>query len=100
MDNNSVQQPDPNDPQVQKDPETWTTGKEAATEPQKSYLQTLGQQTGEHVDDNLTKAEASEKIEELQQKREESDVAQKSDGYDIETGDDPNLNGDDDAHAN
>lgn len=73
---------------------------EPATETQRSYLDTLGQQTGEHIDTNLSRAEAGEKIEELRHKREESDVAPKSDGYDIETGDDPNLHGDDDAHAN
>jgi len=35
---------------------------------QQSYLDTLAGETGEHVDQHLTKAEASEKIEELQEK--------------------------------
>ena len=34
----------------------------------RSYLQTLADEAGEEVDLNLTKAEASKRIEELQQK--------------------------------
>lgn len=51
-----------------KDPETWTTGDEAMTGAQKSYLSTLSEEAKEEFDENLTKAEASIKIEELQQK--------------------------------
>jgi hypothetical protein len=54
-------------PNPQKDPEDWVTGDEPATGPQASYLSTLAQEAGEDVDpDELTKAEASEKIDELQ----------------------------------
>jgi hypothetical protein len=53
-------------PNPAKDPEDWTTGEEAMTGPQASYLQTLCQEAGEEFDPNLTKAEASKKIEELQ----------------------------------
>ena len=35
---------------------------------QQSYLHTLAEEAGEEVDDNMTKAEASKKIDELQQK--------------------------------
>jgi hypothetical protein len=50
----------------EKDPADWVTGDEPATGPQESYLSTLSQQTGEQVDaEHLTKAEASEKIDEL-----------------------------------
>jgi len=35
---------------------------------QRSYLQTLADEAGEEIDPNLTKAEASKKIDELQQK--------------------------------
>ena len=53
----------------EKDPSDWVTGDEPATGPQESYLSTLAQQTGEQVDtDHLTKAEASEKIDELRGK--------------------------------
>src|SRR5437763_16829895 len=50
----------------EKDPEEWTTGEEPMTGPQRSYLQTLCREAGEEVNDKLTKAEASTKIEELQ----------------------------------
>ncbi len=51
-----------------KDPQVWTTGGEPMTGAQDSYLHTLAQEAGEKVDDDLTKAEASEKIDELQEK--------------------------------
>ena len=52
-----------------KDPENWTTGDEPMTGPQASYLQTLMQQAGKdesELDPNLTKAQASVMIDELQ----------------------------------
>jgi hypothetical protein len=51
---------------LQKDPEDWVTGDETMTAAQASYLKTLSQEAGVSFDDNLTKAEASKKIEELQ----------------------------------
>ncbi|MCU1383650.1 MAG: hypothetical protein JWL71_2347 [Acidobacteria bacterium] len=58
-----------NDPQqhapLQKDPDDWKTGDEPMTASQRSYLETLAQDTGEAVDENLTKAEASKRIDEL-----------------------------------
>jgi hypothetical protein len=51
-----------------KDPDDWKTGDEEMTGAQRSYLQTLADEAGEEVDMNLTKAEASKKIDELQQK--------------------------------
>jgi len=51
-----------------KDPEDWTTGDEPMTGAQHSYLKTLSDEAGEQMDENLTKAEASKKINELQQK--------------------------------
>jgi hypothetical protein len=53
---------------AEKDPKDWVTGDEPMTGPQASYLQTLAQQAGEEVDDDLNKAEASMKIDELQEK--------------------------------
>ena len=50
-----------------KDPEDWTTGDEPMTGPQESYLATLAQEAGEDAPHDLTKAEASEEIERLQQ---------------------------------
>ena len=51
-----------------KDPDEWTTGDETMTGAQRSYLKTLSDEAGEEMDENLTKAEASKKIDELQQK--------------------------------
>ncbi|XXS70116.1 DUF3072 domain-containing protein [Sorangium sp. So ce131] len=50
---------------AQKDPRDWKTGDEPMTGAQASYLHTLAEQQGEEVPDDLTKAEASEKIDEL-----------------------------------
>ena len=51
-----------------KNPEDWKTGDEPMTGAQNSYLHTLASEAHEEVEDDLTKAEASEKIEELRQK--------------------------------
>jgi len=51
----------------EKDPSEWTTGDEPMTGPQRSYLHTLAQQAGEEPPpDDLTKAAASQAIDELQ----------------------------------
>ena len=55
-------------PNPEKDPEDWVTGDEPMTGPQMSYLQTLCQEAGEEFDPKLTKAQASERIDELQKK--------------------------------
>lgn len=51
-----------------KDPDEWKTGDEEMTGAQRSYLQTLADEAGEVIDFNLTKAEASKRIDELQHK--------------------------------
>jgi hypothetical protein len=51
-----------------KDPTEWTTGDEPMTGAQDSYLHTLARKAGEEVGDDLTKAEASIKIDELREK--------------------------------
>ena len=51
-----------------KDPENWTTGDEPMTGAQRSYLSTLSEEAGEEFDENLTKADASKRIDELQEK--------------------------------
>lgn len=67
QENTKVNTPDQRSNTV-KDPDQWTTGDEQMTGAQQSYLKTLSEEAGEEVDENLTKAEASKKIEELQQK--------------------------------
>jgi hypothetical protein len=58
---------DPSDARdAAKPTEEWVTGEEPMTGPQRSYLHTLAREAGEEVDDDLTKAEASERIEALQ----------------------------------
>jgi DUF3072 family protein len=51
---------------AEKDPETWTTGDEPMTGPQESYLSTLAREAGEEVPEGLSKAQASELIDKLQ----------------------------------
>jgi hypothetical protein len=53
---------------MEKDPKDWVTGDEPMTGPQRSYLGTLAQEAGEEVPDDLTKAQASEMIDRLQQR--------------------------------
>lgn len=53
---------------AEKNPDDWTTGDEAMTGAQASYLKTLSEEAGEPFDDTLTKADASKRIDELQAK--------------------------------
>lgn len=53
---------------LKKDPDDWKTGDEPMTDAQRSYLHTLADEAGEVADDDLTKAEASKRIDELQEK--------------------------------
>ncbi|OBA78271.1 DUF3072 domain-containing protein [Mycobacterium sp. 1164966.3] len=52
----------------QKDQSQWVTGDEPMTGPQRSYLNTLAQDAGEEIPENLSKAEASNLIDRLQQR--------------------------------
>ena len=53
---------------TEKDPDEWVTGEEPMTGAQASYLKTLSDEAGEPFDDALTKAQASKRIDELQQR--------------------------------
>ena len=66
----NVPQPDPiiSGSNAEKDPDEWITGAEPMTGAQKSYLKTLSDEAGEEFDETLSKAAASKRIEELQQK--------------------------------
>ena len=59
---------EPTDNPAAKDPSEWVTGDEPMTAAQRSYLDTLAREAGETVPADITKAEASEHIERLQQK--------------------------------
>jgi hypothetical protein len=52
---------------AEKDPDDWTTGGETMTGAQASYLKTLCEEAGEAFDPGLSKAEASKRIDALQQ---------------------------------
>ncbi len=67
MSDNPKLQDDPQDNTV-KDPSEWVTGDEPATGAQLSYLHTLAEGANEEVPDGLTKAQASERIDALQEK--------------------------------
>ncbi|MFH5803021.1 DUF3072 domain-containing protein [Alienimonas sp. DA493] len=58
----------PEDSNAVKDPDDWTTGDEPMTGAQASYLKTLCEEAGEEFDPNTTKAEASKRIDALQEK--------------------------------
>ena len=51
-----------------KDPHDWTTGDEPMTGAQASYLKTLSEEAHEEFPEELNKADASMKIDELQEK--------------------------------
>jgi hypothetical protein len=53
---------------IEKDPDEWVTGDEPMTGAQASYLKTLSEEAGQEFENNLTKSEASRRIEELQKK--------------------------------
>ena len=54
---------------AEKDPDDWTTGDEKMTGAQASYLKTLSEEAhqSDAYDETLTKAEASKRIDALQQ---------------------------------
>ena len=50
-----------------KSPDEWKTGDEPMTGAQRSYLKTLSDEANVPFEENLTKAEASKRIDELKQ---------------------------------
>ena len=51
---------------MEKDPSDWVTGDEPMTGAQRSYLKTLCEEAKQPFDENLSKAQASRRIDELQ----------------------------------
>ena len=66
-DHNPKSDPNPGSNTV-KDPDDWTTGDEPMTGAQASYLKTLSEEAHEEFDDTLSKADASKRIDALQEK--------------------------------
>ncbi len=66
-DHNPKTDPAPNSNTV-KNPDDWTTGAEPMTGAQASYLKTLSEQTDTEFDEELNKADASKRIDELRSK--------------------------------
>ena len=54
---------------LEKDPADWVTGEEPMTGAQASYLKTLCEEAGESFDPSMTKAQASQRIDELRTRR-------------------------------
>ena len=52
---------------TEKDPADWVTGDEPMTGAQRSYLKTLSEEAKVDFDETLSKADASKRIDELQQ---------------------------------
>ena len=52
---------------LEKDPTDWVTGDEPMTGAQASYLKTLCEEAGESFDPSMTKAQASQRIDELRE---------------------------------
>lgn len=52
---------------MRKNPDDWVTGDQPMTGAQRSYLKTLAEEAHEEVADDLSKAEASKRIDELQE---------------------------------
>jgi hypothetical protein len=53
---------------AEKDPDDWVTGDEPMTGAQASYLKTLCEEAGEAFDPSMSKADASKRIDELQER--------------------------------
>jgi hypothetical protein len=59
--------PDPNS-NAEKNPDDWVTGHEPMTGAQASYLKTLSEEAGESFNAGMTKAQASQRIDELRER--------------------------------
>ena len=59
--------PDDEASNLEKKPSNWTTGDEEMTDAQASYLKTLSEEADVPFEDDLTKAQASKRIDELQE---------------------------------
>jgi hypothetical protein len=90
---------------MEKDPADWVTGDEPMTGAQRSYLKTLSEEAKVPFDDKLSKADASRRIDELQeitgrgtsQGKTDSEGTGDSEGSDRSAKDDRGRGGKDDG---
>lgn len=67
-DRSAVDQTPQDESNTIKNPDEWKTGDEPMTGAQRSYLKTLSDEAKVPFEENLTKAEASKRIDELRQR--------------------------------
>jgi DUF3072 family protein len=67
-DQSALDQNPQDDSSTVKNPDEWKTGDEPMTGAQRSYLKTLSDEAHVPFEENLTKAEASKRIDELKQR--------------------------------
>jgi DUF3072 family protein len=66
-DQSALGQNQPDESNTVKNPDEWKTGDEPMTGAQRSYLKTLSDEANVPFEENLTKAEASKRIDQLRQ---------------------------------
>jgi hypothetical protein len=66
-DQSALDQSQQDDSNTVKNPDEWKTGDEPMTGAQRSYLKTLSDEANVPFEENLTKAEASKRIDQLRQ---------------------------------
>jgi hypothetical protein len=66
-DQSALDQSQQDDSNTVKNPDEWKTGDEPMTGAQRSYLKTLSDEAKVPFEENLTKAEASKRIDQLRQ---------------------------------
>jgi hypothetical protein len=67
-DQSALDQAQPDESNTVKNPDEWKTGDEPMTGAQRSYLKTLSDEANVPFEENLTKAEASKRIDQLRQR--------------------------------
>jgi hypothetical protein len=67
-DQSGLDQTEQNESNTVKNPDEWKTGDEPMTGAQRSYLKTLSDEANVPFEENLTKAEASKRIDQLRQR--------------------------------
>jgi hypothetical protein len=85
---------------MEKDPKDWVTGDEAMTGAQRSYLKTLSEEAKEPFDDQLSKADASRRIDELQARTGRGGSGKSSQQHAGTSGEEPQNEGEQEGRQN